>query len=152
MSGAPTRPSCDMCAFGFKRVEAVTDITFGGARYSVCAHHRDNPIANPRAIDLGPAPSNGTETSAKSARESDSVVGPQGYLVLGVIAAAGPQGLVREEIYKIAKISNQAACARLKPLQDAGLIIVEGERFVPNTRRSQGVYKLAIYQTARAAA
>lgn len=150
--GAPTKPSCAMCAYSFKYERAVCDITFGGQRVSVCAHHRDNPVADPRAIDLGPAPSNGTATSEKSARQSDSVVGPQGYLVLGVIAAAGPQGLVREEIYKIAKISNQAACARLKPLEDAGLIIVEGERYVPNTRRTQNVYKLAVYQTVRAAA
>ena len=150
--GAPTNRSCQMCAYSCKYELAVCDIMFGGQRVSVCAHHRDNPIADPNRSDFGPAPHNGTETSEKSAQQSDKDVTPQAYLVLGVITAAGPSGLVREEIYKIAKITNQAACARLNLLKTKGLVVVDGERYVPDTRRTQGVYKLAIYAQARAAA
>jgi hypothetical protein len=133
-----------MCAFGFKRVEAITDITFGGARYSVCAHHRDNPIANPHRVDVpsGPAPSSGTVTSDRSARQSDKDVTPQCYLVLGVIAAA-PQGLTRDEIHQRAQITNQAACARLNALEARGLVVVDGEKRMASTKRTQQVYKLA---------
>jgi hypothetical protein len=141
-----------MCAFGFKRVEAITDITFGGARYSVCAHHRDNPIANPRTIDVGPAPSNGTATSDKAARETDHKVTAQCYTVLGVVAEAGPAGIIREEIYPKANITNSAACGRLNTLEALGLIFVDGERRSASTRKTQQVYRLAIYQQARAAA
>ena len=150
--GAPTRASCDMCAYSFDRVLATQDIIYGGKGYSVCDEHAANPIPDPNRPDFGPAPHNGTETSEKSAQQSDKDVTPQAYLVLGVITAAGPSGLVREEIYKIAKITNQAACARLNLLKTKGLVVVDGERYVPDTRRTQGVYKLAIYAQARAAA
>ena len=142
MRGAPTRKSCDMCGWGFKWVEATQDILFGGARYSVCDHHAAHPIS-PREQDFGQAPSNGTATSDQSARQSGKDVTPQAYLVLGVIAAH-PDGLTREEIYSKAGITNQAACARLNTLQERGLIFIEGERYVPSTRRKQQLYFLKV--------
>lgn len=142
-----------MCAFGPKPKwePAVADITYGGKLYSVCAKHRDNPISTGSA-DFGEAPSNSTETSSQSARQSDKDVTPQCLLVLGVIAHAGPDGLVREQIYQKAGITNQAACARLKHLVDIGDVYTDGERFVPSTRRKQQVYRLSVYATMRAAA
>lgn len=141
MAGAPTRKSCDMCGWGFKWVEATQDIPFGGARYSVCDHHAKHPIS-PREQDFGSAPSNGTATSDQSARQSDKDVTPQCYLVLGVIAAA-PDGLTRDEIHQRAQITNQAACARLNTLEARGLVVVDGEKRMASTKRTQQVYKLA---------
>ena len=150
--GNPTKRSCAMCAYSCKYELAVCDITFGGQRVSVCAHHRDNPIGDPRQPDFGPAPSNGTATSQKSAREEDHKITAQCFTVLGVIAAAGPEGLIREEIYPLAEITNSAACGRLNPLEAKGLVVVDGERRAASTRKTQQVYRLAIYAQARAAA
>lgn len=150
--GAPTKPSCAMCAYSCKWEAAVTDITFGGERLSVCAHHRDNPIADPSQPDFGSAPSNRTATSQKSAREEDHKITAQCFTVLGVIAAAGPDGLIREEIYPLAEITNSAACGRLNTLEALGHVVVDGERRAASTRKTQQVYRLAIYAQARAAA
>lgn len=152
MGQGATRPSCDMCAYGCTRVESTQDIIYGGEVKSVCDRHAANPIPDPRKADFGFAPDNGTETSSQSARQSDKDVNPQCYLVLGVIAAAGHDGLVREEIYQRAGITNQAACGRLKTLEERGLVFVDGERFVPSTKRKQQVYRLTAYSMARAAA
>lgn len=130
-----------MCAWSFKYELATQDITFGAGRYSVCDHHAANPVS-PKDESFGAAPDNGTATSAQSARQSDKDVTPQCYLVLGVIAAA-PSGLTREEIHQRAQITNQAACARLNTLEERGLVIVDGEKRMASTRRTQQVYKLA---------
>lgn len=140
--GAPTKPSCEMCAWEFRYTRATQDITFGSGRYSVCDHHAEHPIS-PKDETFGSAPANGTETSSQSARQSDKDVTPQAYMVLGVIAAH-PDGLTREEIYTKAGITNQAACARLNTLVDRGLIFVDGERYVPSTRRKQQLYFLKV--------
>lgn len=149
--GKPTRPSCDMCAYGCKRVMATQDIIYGGKVYSVCDKHAANPIANPHRSDFGPAPDNGTATSQKAARETDGKVTVQCYTVLGVLAAAGPEGLIREQIYQRAEITNQAACGRLNELEAQGLVIVDGERRSASTRKTQQVYRLAAFAMARAA-
>ena len=141
--GAPTNRSCQMCAYSYKYELATQDIIYGGKVYSVCDEHAANPIPDPRQPDFGPAPANGTETSSQSARQSGKDVTPQAYLVLGVIAAH-PDGLTREEIYSKAGITNQAACARLNTLQERGLIFIEGERYVPSTRRKQQLYFLKV--------
>jgi len=151
MTGA-SKPSCAMCAYACKYEHATQDITFGGQRVSVCDYHAANPIPDPNGPDFGSAPHNGTETSEQSAKQSDKDFGPQCYLVLGVITRAGPEGLTREEIYQKAQITNQAACGRLKKLEDCGDVVIEGDRYVPSTRRKQQVYKLAIFAQARAAA
>lgn len=142
MAGAPTRPSCDMCAYGCTRVASTQDISYGGEVKSVCEKHAANPIPDPRKPDFGPAPDNGTETSSQSARQSDKDVTPQCYTVLGVIAAA-PEGLTREEIYQRAQITNQAACARLNTLEQHGLVVTDGEKRMAETRRLQQVYRFA---------
>ena len=156
MTGAQSNPtgyrSCQMCHYTCTSTDATQTITCGGKLFHVCDYHAENPIPNPREPDFGPAPDNGTETSSQSARQSDKDVTPQAFLVLGVIAATGASGLTREEIYQRAGISNQAACARLKTLQDRGLIVTEGERFIQSTRRRQQIYILAAYAQARAAA
>ena len=141
MPGAPTKPSCAMCAYSCKWEAAVTDITFGGERVSVCAHHRDNPIADPSQPDFGPAPHNGTETSEEAAHLIEGKLNQQCFTVLGVVAAAGPQGVTREEVCQRAGVVNQAACARLNTLEQHGLVIVDGEKRLASTRRSQQVYK-----------
>lgn len=145
MTGAGANPtgyrSCQMCHYTFTSRDATKTVTYGGKLFHVCDEHFENPIGDPRKQDFGPAPDNGTDTSQQSARQSDKDVTPQAYLVLGVIAAAGPDGLVREEIYQRAQITNQAACARLKTLEESGLVEIEGERFVPSTRRKQQVYR-----------
>ena len=141
--GNPTRRSCDMCSWSQKYEVAVTDITFGDGRYSVCAHHRDNPIANPNKIDLGPAPHNGTETSEDAAKSVEGKLNQQCFTVLGVVAAAGSSGVTREEVCQRAGVVNQAACARLNTLEQHGLVIVDGEKRMASTRRTQQVYKLA---------
>lgn len=152
MSGAQTNlGSCEMCSWECRYTRATQEITFGAGRYQVCEHHASHPVS-PKTDDFGPAPDNGTETSSQSARQSDKDVTPQCLLVLGVIAHAGPEGLVREEIYQKAGITNQAACARLKHLVDIGDVYTDGERYVPSTRRKQQVYRLSVYATMRAAA
>ena len=143
--------SCEMCSWECRYTRATQEITYGATRYEVCEHHASHPIS-PKGEDFGSAPDNGTETSSQSARQSDKDVNPQCYLVLGVIAAAGHDGLVREEIYQRAGITNQAACGRLKTLEERGLVFVDGERFVPSTKRKQQVYRLTAYSMARAAA
>ena len=65
----------------------------------------------------------------------------QCFTVLGVVAAAGPQGVTREEVCQRAGVVNQAACARLNTLEQHGLVIVDGEKRMASTRRSQQVYK-----------
>lgn len=143
MAGAPTKPSCDMCAYERSYRRATQDIVYAGEVYSVCDHHAANPIPDPRAEpDFGPAPDNGTETSQEAAKQAQSKVTPQCYTVLGVLATA-PEGLTREEIYKRAQITNQAACARLNTLESHGLVVVDGEKRMADTRRLQQVYKLA---------
>lgn len=138
--GAPTKPSCEMCAWEFRYTRATQDITFGSGRYSVCDHHAEHPIS-PRDNSFAPAPSNSTETSTQSARQSDKDVTPQCYTVLGVLAAS-PDGCTREEICQRAGIVNQAACARLNTLEQRGLVFVDGEKRMATTRRTQQVYKL----------
>ena len=150
--GAPTNRSCQMCAYSYKYELAVCDITFGGQRVSVCAHHRDNPIADPNRPDFGPAPHNGTETSEEAAQLIEGKLNQQCFTVLGVVAAAGPQGVTREEVCQRAGVVNQAACARLNTLEQHGLVIVDGEKRMASTRRSQQVYRLTAFQSARAAA
>ena len=152
MSGAPTRKSCDMCGWGFKWVEATQDIIYGGKVYSVCDHHAANPIPDPRQPDFGPAPHNGTETSEEAAQLIEGKLNQQCFTVLGVVAAAGPQGVTREEVCQRAGVVNQAACARLNTLEQHGLVIVDGEKRMASTRRSQQVYRLSAFQSARAAA
>ena len=150
--GPPTNKSCQMCAYSCKYELATQDIIYGGKVYSVCDEHAANPIPDPNRPDFGPAPHNGTETSEKSAREEDHKITAQCYTVLGVIAAAGPDGLIREEIYPLAEITNSAACGRLNTLEAKGLVVVDGERRAASTRKPQQVYRLAIYAQARAAA
>ena len=150
--GAPTRASCDMCAYSFDRVLATQYIIYGGKVYSVCDEHAANPIPDPNRPDFGPAPHNRTATSQKSAREEDHKITAQCFTVLGVIAAAGPDGLIREEIYPLAEITNSAACGRLNTLEALGHVVVDGERRAASTRKTQQVYRLAIYAQARAAA
>lgn len=131
--------SCEMCAWERRYVRATQRITYGGAIYDVCEHHASHPVS-PKADDFGEAPSNSTDTSQQSARQSDKDVTPQCYTVLGVLAAA-PDGLIREEICQRAGIVNQAACARLNTLEARGLVIVDGEKRLAGTRRMQQVYK-----------
>ena len=141
--GAPTNRSCQMCAYSCKYELAVCDITFGGQRVSVCAHHRDNPIADPSQPDFGPAPHNGTETSEEAAHLIEGKLNQQCFTVLGVVAAAGPQGVTREEVCQRAGVVNQAVCARLNTLEKMGLVRVGGEKRMAATRRLQQVYHLA---------
>ncbi len=141
--GAPTNRSCQMCHYSCKYELATQDIIYGGKVYSVCNHHAANPIPDPNRSDFGPAPHNGTETSSQSAKQSDKDVTPKAYTVLGVVAAH-PNGLTREEIYRKAGITNQAACARLNTLVERGLIFIDGERYVPSTRRKQQLYFLKV--------
>ena len=117
--------SCEMCAWERRYVRATQEITFGAGRYAVCEHHANHPVT-PKA-DIGVAPSNSTETSQEAAKQAQSKVTPQCYTVLGVLATA-PEGLTREEIYKRAQITNQAACARLNTLESHGLVVVDGEK------------------------
>jgi hypothetical protein len=135
----PSLASCEMCAWECRYVRADQEITFGATRYQVCEHHANHPVS-PKAEDFGQAPSNSTDTSQQSARQSDKDVTPQCYTVLGVLAAS-PEGLIREEICERAGIVNQAACARLNTLESQGLVIVDGEKRLAGTRRLQQVYK-----------
>lgn len=144
--------SCQMCHYTCTSRDATHKVIFGGKEYHVCEEHFHNPVSDPRGKDLGPAPSNGTATSDKAARETDHKVTAQCYTVLGVVAEAGPEGIIREEIYPKANITNSAACGRLNTLEALGLIFVDGERRSASTRKTQQVYRLAIYQAARRAA
>lgn len=144
--------SCQMCHYTCTSRDATHKVIYGGREYHVCKEHFDNPIGDPRKQDFGPAPDSGTETSRKSARETDHRVTAQCYTVLGVLAAAGPEGLIREEIFPLAEITNQAACGRLNTLKKHGLVVVDGERRAATTRKTQQVYRLAIYAKMRAPA
>lgn len=143
--GAPTRPSCDMCASGPrpKWEASVTDITYGAERYSVCRQHELNPVRVSNARDFGPAPNNSTETSQEAAKSVEDELNDQCYLVLGAVAAAGPTGATREQVCKTVGVVNQAACARLNTLESHGLIVTDGEKRMADTRRLQQVYRLA---------
>ena len=144
MTGVGANPtgyrSCQMCHYTCTSRDATHKVIYGGREYHVCKEHFDNPIGDPRKQDFGPAPDNGTETSSQSARQSDKDVTPQAYLILGVLAAA-PGGLIREEICQRSGVVNQAVCARLNTLEQHGLVIVDGEKRMASTRRSQQVYK-----------
>ncbi len=139
--GAPTNRSCQMCAYSYNYELATQDIIYGGKVYSVCDKHAANPIPDPRQPDFGPAPHNGTETSEEAAQLIEGKLNQQCFTVLGVVAAAGPQGVTREEVCQRAGVVNQAACARLNTLEQHGLVIVDGEKRMASTRRSQQVYK-----------
>tara|TARA_R100001086_G_scaffold248183_1_gene184396 strand:- start:752 stop:1186 length:435 start_codon:yes stop_codon:yes gene_type:complete len=139
MSQGAQLGSCDMCGWQCRYTRATQTITYGGSIYSVCDDHAENPVS-PKADDFGEAPSNSTDTSQQSARQSDKDVSPQCLTIIGVLALA-PEGLIREEIAKRAGVVNQAACARLNTLEAQGLVIVDGEKRLAGTRRLQQVYK-----------
>lgn len=139
--GAPTKRSCAMCAYSCHYELATQDIIYGGKVYSVCDEHADNPIPDPNRPDFGPAPHNGTETSEEAAHLIEGKLNQQCFTVLGVVAAAGPSGVTREEVCERAGVVNQAVCARLNTLEQHGLVIVDGEKRMASTRRSQQVYK-----------
>lgn len=144
--------SCQMCHYTCTSRDATQKITYAGQVFWVCDEHAENPVPDPRKADYGPAPSNSTETSQKAARENRDNVTVQCLAVLGALAEAGPRGMIREEIFQRVEITNQAACGRLNTLQKRGLVVVDGERRASSTRKTQQVYRLAVYATARAAA
>jgi len=141
MTGAGAK-SCEHCAQScqYTPADECREYNVHGDNYWLCdpCAKAGAPKLKPEP-DFGEAPSNSTDTSQQSARQSDKDVTPQCYLILGVLAAA-PGGLIREEISERAGVVNQAVCARLNTLEKRGLVRVDGEKRMAGTRRLQQVY------------
>jgi predicted Rossmann fold nucleotide-binding protein DprA/Smf involved in DNA uptake len=139
--------SCEHCAKQFRYTPAdqcrFYEDVHGKTRW-LC-----DPCANAGAPllkegdDFGSAPHNGTETSEEAAHLIEGKLNQQCFTVLGVVAAAGPSGVTREEVCERAGVVNQAVCARLNTLEKMGLVRVGGEKRMAATRRLQQVYHLA---------
>lgn len=140
--GAPTKPSCDMCAYGVDTdsgkpewVPSVTDIQFGAKSFSVCAKHRDNPIPDPRAqvIDFQTDRNHyGGKTSAEAANQADqdAKINDTHRRILGQLCITPS---TPDEIAVSLRLNWSTARARMTDLKNAGLITTTGE-----TRTAQG--------------
>lgn len=128
--GAPTRPSCQMCAWSCKYERATQDISFGGEVYSVCDKHAANPIADPRTkvIDFKTENNHyGSETSAQAAHDAaeSAVLNKTHYAILGALAY---RPMTPDEVAGFFKMVLNTARARMTDLSNAGLIVSTGER------------------------
>ena len=146
--------SCDYCAEWQIWEPATTKVVVGGGVSRACAKHagmtrlhREPGSALRAQQEAKTAPHNGTETSRESAKFAEQVITPQQQQILGFLATKGEQGATREEIAAATNLSNQTACARLKPLEDAGVISTEGKRLA-STGRNQQVYLLTALRVA----
>lgn len=133
--------SCQMCHYSFTSRDATHTVIYGGKQYHVCKEHFDNPIPNPREQVEEPDSSapfqKGSDTSRAGARAVVGKTGPQKLQVLGAVAWMGEQGATRNQVIKIAGITEKAACGRLKDLVDEGKLYVHGERLEDTGCRQQ---------------
>jgi len=100
----------------------------------------------------GPAPFQpGSSTSRAGASAVADKTGPQKLQVLGAVAWMGTQGATRNQVLKIAGITEKAACGRLKDLVDEGKLYVQGER-LEDTGCRQQIYHVSVTAVREVAA
>jgi len=135
--------SCENCAksYTWTPADQCRQYQVHGSPHWLC-----DPCADAGAPDLKPeivAPSNsapfqkGSATSRAGAEAVADKTGPQKLQVLGAVAWMGLQGATRNQVLKIAGITEKAACGRLKDLVDDGKLYVEGERMEDTGCRQQ---------------
>ena len=107
----------------------------------VCDDHAEGKLSLSKP-DFGPAPfQSGSPTSEAAAASVQGSVSQQCEIIFQAILSAGSRGLIREEVCKVTKVTNQAACARLNELERQGRIGKSSDYTrKASTNRQQQIY------------
>lgn len=84
-------------------------------------------------LDYTPTPKarkRGPDTSKRAARRALAWCSPQCDKLLLLLADAS-NGLIRADLVRLSGVKESSACARLRDMQDGGIIEVRGERMGP---------------------
>ena len=142
------QPCADMCVY---TPDCKHQREVNGATVWVCEDHATGRLSISTPT-FGKAPSvKGSPTSEAAARSVDGSVPVSCAKAYQAILNAGSGGLTRDEVCRLTGLLNQAACARLRTLEERGKIVAHKTwTRKASTGRSQQVY--TITEQARDAA